>query len=336
MALAGLACRPGPAAAADDPPVDSSSEYANMIQDASQLSNADQDNMKKDIFVTNDRAMRQLDTLAMRSAVAFAPPLVYGAELVPYEKKQFAVVADGFRRHRMRYGDTAIEEAEVYWSYDFAFNRDDVKAGMGGGGAAGPGEYRLLKVNHMPGIAYLAVKSSLCSHLMNLRREFAWFDVSPECYHFGDINDRRRLTAHFAKQLDQKLTYEKAIAASAAGGEGVNGVRYAEGDAPEELAPKQPKPSYWMRKVGSHRNTTLHSTHEPLPEVPAELVTDTIFQKYITNPYLVDGAYTSNPHHNLIPRDVSERLLALYRQEDGAAAFRGDHVGGAALSVPLQ
>ena len=30
-------------------------------------------------------------------------------------------------------------------------------------------------------------------------------------------------------------------------------------------------------------------THDPLPEVPAELVSDTIFQKYITNPYLVDG-----------------------------------------------
>ena len=44
---------------------------------------------------------------------------------------------------------------------------------MGGGGIAGPGEYRLLKANHMPGIAYLAVKSSLCSHLMALRREFA-------------------------------------------------------------------------------------------------------------------------------------------------------------------
>ena len=276
-------------AAADGPPTDSSQEYHDMIKGAGQLSASDQSKMKEEIEITNHRAMRQLDTLAQRSALSFPPPIVYAKDLVPFEKKQFAVVADGFRRHQMQYKGTKVAESEVYWSYDFAFEREEVKAGMGGGGIAGPGEYRLLKANHMPGIAYLAVKSSLCSHLMALRREFAWYDISPECYNFGDKNDRSRLTAHFEKQLAEHEAHKAMLAAVAAGGEGINGVRYAEGDPRNDLTPEPPQPSYWMRKVGSHRNTTVHSTHDPLPETPRELESDTIFQKYITNPYLVDG-----------------------------------------------
>ncbi len=270
------------------PPTDSSSEYAEMIRGAGQLSAADQRGMKEELTVTNHRARRQLDTLAQRSALNFPPPAVHGPDLVPFEKKQFAVVADGFRRHRMQYGAAKVEESEVYWSYDFALERDEVKAGLGGN-AADSSAYHLLKVNHMPGIAYLAVKSSLCTHTMALRREFAWYDISPECYTFGDAKDRQRLAAHFQTQLAELESHNAMLAAASSGGEGINGVRYADGDPRNDLTPDPPKPSYWMRKIGSHRNTTLHSTHDPMPETPPHLMAETIFQKYITNPYLVDG-----------------------------------------------
>lgn len=285
-AVAAVCCA---AVAAEDspPPTDSSSEYADMIRGAGQLSNADQSRMKEELVITNHRAMRQLDDLAQRSALSFSPPTLYAPDLVPFEKKQFAVVADGFRRHRMQYAGTKAEDAEVYWSYDFAFDRPEVKAGLRG--RQGAGSTRLLKVNHMPGIAYLAVKSSLCSHLMALRREYAWYDISPECYHLGDEQDRLRLTAHFRKQLAELESHTAMLAAAASDGEGINGVRYADGDPRNDLKPDPPKPSYWMRKIGSHRNTTLHSTHDPMPETPANFMEETIFQKYITNPFLVDG-----------------------------------------------
>lgn len=277
------------AAADGPPPTDSSPEYAEMIRGAGQLSASDQQAMKEELVVTNHRARRQLDILAQRSALSFPPPTVYGPDLVPFEKKQFAVVADGFRRHRMQYADTQVKQSEVYWSYDFALEREEVKAGMADAEGIGESAHRLLKVNHMPGIAYLAVKSSLCSHLMALRREYAWYDISPECYSFSDPKDRERLTRHFQKQLAELESHNVLVAAASPDGEGVNGVRYAEGDPRNELTPDPPKPSYWMRKIGSHRNTSLHSTHDPMPETPEHLVEETIFQKYITNPLLVDG-----------------------------------------------
>ena len=229
-------------------------EVNDMLQRAGSLSGADQAGMDVVLNITNDRAKRQLDLLAQRSPVASQPPRVYAADIVGKEQAQFAVVAKGFQRHRLPYADVPPAEAELYWSYGFAFDRAEVSTGLAEGS--------VLKVNHMPGIAYLAVKSSLCTRLMKIRRELAWFDVSPECYYWGDANDRARLTAHFAKQLAEAANETEGGAAA--------------------------KPSYWMRKVGSHRNTTLHSTHEPLPEVPPDLAADTIFQKYITNPFLVD------------------------------------------------
>ena len=43
------------------------------------------------------------------------------------------------------------------------------------------------------------------------------------------------------------------------------------------------------RQIGSHRNTTLHSTADPLPVVLKSTMEDTIFQRYIGRPLLTNA-----------------------------------------------
>ena len=42
-----------------------------------------------------------------------------------------------------------------------------------------------------------------------IRRELAWFDVSPECYYWGDANDRARLTAHFGLYAQANVQWKR-------------------------------------------------------------------------------------------------------------------------------
>jgi hypothetical protein len=124
------------------------------------------------------------------------------------------------------------------------------------------------QVNHMPGVFYLAVKSAFCERIMEMRRELAWWDISPECYQWEKQPDRVGLRRHWKK-------FENSHGGSTAGG---------------EASPYPPQ--WWVMKVGSHRNTSLVSTGQSLSDIiPAneQLARDTILQKYVTDPYLADG-----------------------------------------------
>jgi hypothetical protein len=210
------------------------------------------------IVVSDHRRHAQLDELAQRPVTPYRAPRVFAADLVGKEKTVFAVVADSFRRRQIDYSGVAAADAEVYWSYDYPFDRPEVRTGLGlpvkkgetKSSAAGGG---LRKVNHLPGVFFLAVKSAFCARLMEVRAELPWFDISPAAYSWAKKTDRAALAQVY--NMD-----------SVAG-----------------------RPSFWMRKVGSHRNTSLHSTAEPLPTVPLEEADETIFQRYIARPLLADG-----------------------------------------------
>ena len=165
---------------------------------------------------------------------------VYAGDIVGKERMQFAVVAESMRRRRLPkvrgvdfaeggayyvYKDVAPSSAAVYWSYDLALDRDEVQVGLRiNGHAAGDAVSRLSAVNHMPGVFYLAVKSQFCTELMEMKSRLKWYDITPECFCWGTRSDRVKLRRIWA----------------------------SEG--------KQEEPTWWLKKIGSHRNTSVVST----------------------------------------------------------------------------
>ena len=77
----------------------------------------------------------------------------------------------------------AAQDAVSRLGADVAAARSEVSTGLAEGS--------VLKVNHLPGIAYLAVKSSLCTRLMKIRRELA-------------AKERAEVNKRKAEQLRQK------------------------------------------------------------------------------------------------------------------------------------
>ena len=153
----------------------------------------------------------------------------------------FAAITDAMDGAALAHSRDAAAPFDVHWSEDYPYASKELRASIRGG--------VVRKVNHLPGIFYLAAKASFCDILMAWKRKFgaAYAGVTPECYVLQLARDRKALQRRFA--------------ADEASG----------------------KSSVWMAKLGAHRNTSLLSSADEVPSDP-----DHVIQRYIESPYLVD------------------------------------------------
>eukprot|EP01052_Picozoa_sp_SAG31_P058029 SAG31_NODE_17504_length_668_cov_1.114236_1_plen_160_part_10 len=106
-------------------------------------------------------------------------------------------------------------------------------------------------VNHVPGIYFLAVKQSLCDHTMQKKRRHSQSQVfasAADCYLMDLERDRKAL---------QRIFDEERRAGTV---------------------------SHWMAKRGSHRNTSILSSDDPVPATKEMVV-----QRLVEHPFLADG-----------------------------------------------
>ena len=155
---------------------------------ADTLHTVQQANIRDVDSVTNDRSFGLLDSYARGEATAGRALAYIGSGTLQ------SVIETSFTAHGIDRTTDASAGAGIYWSVDYPFDHPELKRGLAGGAAAGA----IRKINHVPGIYFLAVKQAFCDHMMTKKRaQPRRFSVAPDCYLMDLPRDVRLLQQAF-------------------------------------------------------------------------------------------------------------------------------------------